>query len=242
MDANRFEALLHEDEGSALDFKRDQYRFEGESDEVKGELLKDVLAFANSWQRTQAYILIGVEEVRGGRSRVVGVEGHLNDHDLQQFISSKTQRPVEFSYIVWEHEGLSVGILHIPVQERPLYLKQDYGRLKRDTVYMRRGSSTVEASPDEVARMGKADGFTPRAPELHVELGDGDDRAVLGTRITLNPLLLSVPGDAEIPDYDGPGPHPTGLFENKEFYRELAVYARDFYRVQPVRFAVTNRG
>jgi hypothetical protein len=37
------ENLLYEDEGSALDFKRDQYRFEGATDADKSELLKDIL-------------------------------------------------------------------------------------------------------------------------------------------------------------------------------------------------------
>ena len=31
----------------------------------KSDLLKDVLAFVNSWRRTTAYVLIGVREVKG---------------------------------------------------------------------------------------------------------------------------------------------------------------------------------
>ena len=73
------EDLLHESEGTSLDFKSAQYPFEHATDEAKSELLKDVLAFANSWRRTTAYILIGVEEVKGGRSNVVGVRNHLDD-------------------------------------------------------------------------------------------------------------------------------------------------------------------
>ena len=64
------EKLLNEDESSALDFKRDQYPFEKASDEQKSEFLKDILAFANAWRRTDAYILVGVEDVKGGRSNV----------------------------------------------------------------------------------------------------------------------------------------------------------------------------
>ena len=42
-------------------------------------MLKDILAFANSWRTTTAYILVGVEEVMGGRSNVVGYRRHLDD-------------------------------------------------------------------------------------------------------------------------------------------------------------------
>jgi predicted HTH transcriptional regulator len=60
MDTRQLDALLSEDEGTALDFKRDQYPFEDATDEQKSEFLKDILAFANAWRRSNAYILIGV--------------------------------------------------------------------------------------------------------------------------------------------------------------------------------------
>lgn len=82
MDAALFEVLLHEEEGSTLDFKRDQYRFAKASLDDKAELLKDLLGFANALRRADAYILIGVEDVRGSRGNVVGVSEHLDDHSL----------------------------------------------------------------------------------------------------------------------------------------------------------------
>ena len=99
-DLKLLERLLHEAEGTSLDFKSAQYPFEHATDEEKSELLKDILALTNSWRRTTAYILIGVEEVKGGRSNVVGVDRHLDDASLHQFVNGKTQRPVEFSYQV----------------------------------------------------------------------------------------------------------------------------------------------
>ena len=61
------EQLLFSSESDSLDFKSEQYRFEGAANEEKAELLKDILAFANSWCRSDAYILIGVKEHPGGR-------------------------------------------------------------------------------------------------------------------------------------------------------------------------------
>jgi hypothetical protein len=156
MDEHLLEALLHEDEGSALDFKRDQYPFDGADDNTKSELLKDVLAFANAWRRTDAYILIGVEEVRGSRSRPVGVSAHLDDARLQQFVNSKTQRPVQLAYQAGRVDGADVGVVRIPIQPRPLFLRRDFGKLKKDVVYLRHGSSTGTADPDEIARMAAA--------------------------------------------------------------------------------------
>lgn len=155
MDAALFERLLNEEESATLDFKRDQYPFAKATDDEKSELLKDILAFANAWRRADAFILIGVEEVRGGRSTVVGITDHLADHSLQQFVVHQTNRPPQFSYEAFTFDGKQVGVIRVEDhQARPFYLKADYGKLKKNVVYIRRGSSTCEADLDEIARMG----------------------------------------------------------------------------------------
>ena len=164
--------LLNEEESSALDFKRDQYPFEGADDATKSEILKDIIAFANSWRRNDAYILIGVKEVKGGRSIPVGIPTH-HDASLQQFVNSKTNRPVAFSYRTTTVDGVQIGLIRVEVQERPFFLKKDYGKLKSGTVYLRRGSSTDTADPEEVHRMGAAaarEGKTPFEERLKVNL------------------------------------------------------------------------
>jgi hypothetical protein len=154
VDPSHLEALLNEDENPALDFKRDQYPFDNATDDQKSELLKDILAFANAWRRSDAYILIGVEEVKGGRSRPVGLSKHLDDADLQQFVNAKTNRKIDFRYEAVRVDATTVGVIHIPLQDRPSYLNKDYGKLKANTVYIRRGSSTDTAKPDEISKMG----------------------------------------------------------------------------------------
>ena len=155
----QFERLLYEEESPTLDFKRDQYPFAKASEEEKSELLKDVLGMANAWRRSEAYILVGVEDVRGGRSIVHGISAadHLSDHSLQQFVNNLINRPVRFGYEAFGFEGKQVGIIRVEQQPRPFYLKQDYGKLKKNEIYVRHGSSTdptKPATPDEVAQMG----------------------------------------------------------------------------------------
>ena len=153
LDSKLLEGLLHEPEGTSLDFKSAQYPFEYANDGEKAELLKDILAFANSWRRTTAYILIGVEEVKGGRSNVFGVEKHLDDASLHQFVNGKTQRSVEFSYHVIQIEGTTIGAIKIPVQKRPTYLKRRFDGLGALEVFIRDGSSTRTATPEEIAKL-----------------------------------------------------------------------------------------
>ena len=190
MTNEELEILLNEEEGNALDFKRDQYAFQGANSNAKSELLKDILAFANSWRRNTAYILIGVDEVKGGRSKVVGVKDHLDDADLQQFVNSKTQRPVDFSYIPFPVAGTEIGIIEIPLQERPIYINKDFGKLKKDSTYIRRGSSTVIATPDEIARMVEASIKLKSVPQLVLDWADSEKRIVLPSPLTIHSLVL----------------------------------------------------
>src|SRR5262245_25088774 len=107
MDHTLFERLLYEEESTTLDFKKEQHRFTKASDEEKSELLKDILGFVNALRRSEAYILIGVEDVRGGRGNPRGIPDtdHLDDHSLQQFVNNMTNRPVRFHYEAFGFEG-----------------------------------------------------------------------------------------------------------------------------------------
>lgn len=175
--------LLNEDESTSLDFKRDQYPFDDATDDAKCELLKDILAFANAWRRIDAYILVGVNEVRGGRSQPGGVQRHLDDAKLQEFVNFKTNRPINFSYQVVAVEHTELGVIHVPIQDRPTYLRKNYGKLKANTVYIRRGSSTAIATPDEIVKMGPGADAAPVEAESKRKL-----RAILpwkGKSITL---------------------------------------------------------
>ena len=193
MDRNTLEALLRQPEGTWLDFKQEQYRFTHASDDDKGELLKDMLAFANSWRVSPAYILIGVEEVQGGPSRIVGVQEHLQDADLHQFVNNKTQRRMDFVYERFQTESGTIGVIEIPQQERPIYLVANYGKLKRNQVYIRDGSSTKVATPDEIKQMG-IEHSTANVSQLQLEWVDVLTRSMLPSPHDVNTAALCPPG------------------------------------------------
>lgn len=245
------DALLFEAEGAELDFKREQYLFEGADDRTKSEFLKDILAFANAWRRTDAYILIGIQEVAEGESTVVGIAEHIDDAKLQQFVNAKTNRPVEFSYTPMPFRSKQIGVVHIPVQERPIFLTRDYGALRRNTVYLRRGSSTDEARPDEIARMGQAvsEGLKLR-PLLVPRLAAGSDWSELVDTTTFETVCLKLPEIKSLPDYSPPQPSgPFGMpiyprleHINSDFYRDRAKHLRFGSKLRPIRMSVRNDG
>ena len=149
------ESLLSMEEGPTLDFKREQYRFYNATKDDQSKLLKDLLAFVNTHRYRTAYILVGVEEVNGELSKVVGIDNQLEDADLHQFVNSKTNRAAEFSYFPFAVGNKHIGVLRIPIQLRPVYVEKKFGKVDANTVYVRDGSSTRPASPDEIVAMGR---------------------------------------------------------------------------------------
>lgn len=255
MNEELFEQLLYEEESTTLDFKKEQYRFVKASDEEKSELLKDILGFANAWRRSEAYILIGVEDVRGGRSKVIGISDHLDDHSLQQFVKSLTNKPIRFHYEAFGFEGKQVGIIRIDEQARPIYLTRDYGRLMKEKVYVRYGSSTdptKPASPDEIARMGNGGGHP--AAELLVQFAHVERDDARGSDISWDAEFCEMPAENLIPDLSSPRQrHPFGLdmsiiqFNpmdrlNHDYFRERASFEFSHRLFRPVRLLVENIG
>lgn len=264
MNRELIERLLYEDESTTLDFKKAQYRFAKASDEEKSELLKDILGFTNAWRRSEAFILIGVEDVRGGRGRVVGIAAHdhLDDHSLQQFVNNLTNRPVRFRYEAIGIEGTQIGVIRIEEQPRPIYLKRDFGRLKKNDVYVRRGSSTDPSQPassDEIAQMGREQTTEAREPRLSVEFAAIDREHSLGSRIEWCAEWCEMPDRGSIPElsygpstvrmpggqtFRLPDRLATSLLSgvNSNYYKDLADYlfAHRFFR--QTRLVVTNTG
>lgn len=191
------EALLWEDESTTLDFKQTQYPFATATDDQKSELLKDILAFANAFRRDDAYILLGVQDQPGGRATILGITNHLDDASLQQLVNTKTNRPVEFSYHALQINGKDIAAIRIPRQQRPLYLKKNFGNLPANTVYLRHGSSTSIATPDEISHMQAT------VPTLTLTFADITQRRATGTRRQLTSTTLRTP--SHVPDQTGKG-------------------------------------
>lgn len=219
-------ALLSKDESTTLDFKQTQYALAHATDDQKGELIKDFLAFANAFRHHDAYILIGVTE--GHPATVTGITHHLNDAHLQQLVNTKTNRPVEFSYHALRINSKDIAAIIIPRQQRPLYLKKDFGKLRAHTVYLRHGSSTSIATPDEIARMG-----TPDAPTLDLQFADTTEHQLRGTHQAITSTVLHTP--TTIPDTNT----LAGLV-NPNYHREVITRATFEHFTTPVCIGITN--
>lgn len=249
MNESLFRELLFDSESSRLDFKRDPYPFVDASDEQKSALLKDLLAFANAWRSETAYIVIGVEHRAGEDPDRVGVDpsAHVDEASLQQFVASKTVPPLKFTYYPFTYEGKQFGIFEIPRQSRPVVAKRRYGRVGKEVVYFRRGSGCAEATPGEIAQMGRDDAAaaTNMGPRLELVFADAPLKRIIGTYVA-HAVVLHVPHrnqdyPDEVEEQQGALDFGSMIWEiNRAYWRTLATYVRERRRFAAVGFAVHN--
>lgn len=259
MTPSQLEKLLFRADGTELDFKADQYVFskndlvaDGLSgndyskklDNKKSELLKDLLAMANSWRDGPAHILIGFEENKPNLPNVVGIaaEKFHDDARFQQFIASKVYGTLVFSYEVVEFRGVAVGIFSIPKQSRPVFSKENYGVVQKDVVYVRRGSSTDIARPDEIAQMGADEAQSAQVADVSFEITDDKGVVLAGTT---REIKVAQRPDEPLPDFEEP--RSTNPFEisinrpNRLFWRELRAYVIAQTQGVAVQIAISNK-
>ncbi len=172
IDLNIIQQLCLEGESNHLDYKRDQYIFVGAADCDKVELLKDILALANAFRTETAYVLIGVAQASNGSGNIVGIgpTDFIDDAKLQQFVNSKTNRTITFSsYSIPCLINKIVQVIEIPVQyQRPFHLEKRFISIGEHDVPIRIGSSTRNATLDEISRMGVV--LQESAPTIEISL------------------------------------------------------------------------
>lgn len=147
MDRYKLKILLESDEGPKLDFKQE---ISLDTDGEKKELIKDVIAIANS-RGGRGYIIFGVEDKT---KRIVGIDSkNITEEKIQQIISSRSDPPVSTKFEVVEYEGKKLGILTIYKSTlRP------HQMIQNGVFYIRRGSTTDVAKREEIAAMFEESG------------------------------------------------------------------------------------
>lgn len=245
-----FEKLLKEGSSDMLFFRPRGYQFHGASNVEKSELLRDILGFANAWRRADAYIITGVQEVKNGENEIMGILDHLDFEELQKFVNSKTQNPIQFSYNALTVNRKKVGMIHIPLQPRPFFLENDFVNLKKYVVYVHRGQFIVEAGTDEVTKMKISDSQKRfHKPSFELEFAHSDKKSLIGSHINLKTFLIEAPQEDMIPDFkEEMIINPLSdlfyaLFPpeiNKNYYRELVDHYQQMGSVSLIDFCIKN--
>ena len=193
---------------------------------------------ANATREGTAWILLGFKERSPEPAELVGLtpEGVIDDSRLQEFINAKVEPKLTFNYEERMFEGKHIAILGIPKQEgRPFFIRKDYGVVKREVVYIRRGSATGTADPREIALMGIADARRPE-PDLSVTLSTPANKAFPES------FERTFVQFAALPDYAEKRGGPMGTLGhvNRHYLRQMGKFITTRLSAVELRIGLTN--
>lgn len=142
-------------EGDYLDFKEEDYHKEN-----KIELVKDVIAFANSHSIRNKYIIIGIKEENNICQDIIGIDKEKvrDEAEFQQIIKTYIKEDLIFEYKIINIDGKDLLVIKIPATNnanRPFMVKTQIKYLKENEIYIRKGSMTTLANKKDLTYMFK---------------------------------------------------------------------------------------
>ena len=154
---NLDDIIKYEDEGTNLDFKRDEY---GKQKRVS--LIKDVMSMANALNPDVKRIIIGVKHVPGKDNEIIGLSEITDQANFENIIQENVEPNINFSYRIYDFEGKKLGILEIcDNDDRPYMMKKDFsgpekgersGLVKGD-MWIRKGSRQSRVTRQDLDKM-----------------------------------------------------------------------------------------
>jgi len=149
MDEIQVLSLIANEENENLDFKR---QLNLDSATQKAEFIKDVIAIANS-SSERGNLLIGIANDK----QLVGIKD-LDEERIQQIAHSYISPSVKLSCFIIPISTPTltlIGVIEITPGKKPHKVARPIDRLRQDEVFVRRGSITTNANPDEIIEMDK---------------------------------------------------------------------------------------
>lgn len=127
-----------------LDFKAKQYNKENNSD-----LLKDIMAMANSNYLGDKYIIIGIKCRPNGEKEIMGIsdDQFIDVSIYQQIVMDNIEPEIKFDYTPLKYEDKLIGVLKVHEQnsERPYMAKKQNQGLHIGQCYIRKGANNTNA-------------------------------------------------------------------------------------------------
>ena len=138
-----------------LDFKEENY-----SKEHKEELVKDLIAFANSHSLRDRFILIGAKEKNNMFNGFSDFDiSSIDESKIQQIVTSNIKDDLIIKTELLDFNGHPIFAIKIPFSNninRPFMAKKQIGKIKENEMFIRRGSSTMAPTKRDLELMFKS--------------------------------------------------------------------------------------
>lgn len=151
MEKDLHELVVNGYESNFLDFKTKMYPRKGTVD-----LLKDILAMANSNFLGKKYIIMGIEDDGFGGKNPCGInpDEKVDSSTYQQFILNNIEPDVNFDLFYRDYLGKELAIIEIGnTSNKPYITKKDFQQIKQGLCLVRKGSTNAVANRADFEHM-----------------------------------------------------------------------------------------
>ena len=176
-----FRELIELNEGPTLDFKKEEYKKESKQD-----LIKDIMAMANSLNNNVKRIIIGVKKTPIN-TEVLGLECVEDVASYENIIQENVEPNINFNYEAYNYsDDITLGVFEIyDNNDRPYMMKKDCGGLKKGDIWIRKGTRNSRATRADLDKMIKLrEGFVS-SEEVSIGFGKNLDNEITLKRSTL---------------------------------------------------------
>lgn len=173
--------LIELNEGPTLDFKKEEYKKESKQD-----LIKDIMAMANSLNNNVKRIIIGVKKTPIN-TEVLGLECVEDVASYENIIQENVEPNINFNYEAYNYsDDITLGVFEIyDNNDRPYMMKKDCGGLKKGDIWIRKGTRNSRATRADLDKMIKLrEGFVS-SEEVSIGFGKNLDNEITLKRSTL---------------------------------------------------------
>ena len=152
------EIIKYHFEGDYFDFKQEEYK-----KNKKHELIKDVLALANSDYEGDRFIIIGIHKKDKNTITAFDITDADDSAIIQQIIYENIKPELKIEYIPYEYDEKNLQVLTIknPINQpyaikKTIHLPENKGVfLKVDAMKIRKGSFTLDMTLTDLDRIYK---------------------------------------------------------------------------------------
>lgn len=152
----QFQSLIEQPESSILDFKKELYDFDHDSDLRKtAEFVKDVMCFCNTIRNETSYIIFGIEETNDHSKTLHGLSRAIDDAIFQDKVKDKIYPRPQFSYYTVDYNQMRFGVMEFPVTKymTPLSCTIKMKGIEPGKIYYRNGTANTEALGLEIIKI-----------------------------------------------------------------------------------------
>ncbi len=132
------ELIENDHECEYLDFKAEQYK-----KHAKEDLIKDIMAMANSQHNGNKYIIVGIKDIPGEQRQVIGIPPleFVDDSEYQQLIKNNIEPDINFRYYPFKYEEKVIGVFELTdCSNKPYMLRKQLNKLPVGFCLVRKGS------------------------------------------------------------------------------------------------------